>query len=171
MTSSGVDLWAKLTSAESKAGDRWKKQQESKLSTFKSNLPQVVAKDKQFCPSLHAEVNKQIALEISSTFNGRFEDWNLKDKLNKLDILKQELNQDNKSEAWRPSGCPSDDLAVTDVKLIEEAHNKLEREILNPLEEELKKLHQELNQLEECVQKADQNAENVIKNALENHSQ
>ncbi|CAM6054369.1 unnamed protein product [Sphagnum tenellum] len=150
-----------LVSGEEKAREKWLKLQDSRLKEFSSMLPLSVSRHSAFVASIHRELNRQIAAEIQESIQERFEDWQVREKLEQLDEIVRKTSA--KKVAWRPSGNPADDQAARDIGCLRRHKDDLESSVMDGLNKELTLLHAEVSELQKSIQENETAISEIIK--------
>lgn len=133
-----------------------------KQSRFIRPLPPSISKDKKFCEDLHEIYVKSTIKAIKENFETVEESTKLEQKLNQLNsVISDEANCTSEQEAWRPSDIAVDNQAAHDQPTVLGAKNKLQQEILTPLQDEVAELEQRVsmlsNEIAENAKKINQN--------------
>lgn len=136
-----MSRWDAYTSAQEAAINKIKCG--LKLSRFINNLPPAISKDKAFCESLHEHFVAKSVESIRANFASVESSVNLRSHLDQLDTLEAEkANQAAYGGAWRPSDSAKDNQADHDKSCLSDASKRIERDVLESLENDIAQLEQ-----------------------------
>lgn len=99
--------------------------------------------------------------QIKEAFDERFQHWNIKEKLQKLDQIIQDDSQDGQ-EQWRPNATPLDSQAAHDWKTVNESSQKLDKEVMTKLNEELTDLHNQVQMLQKETKENEEELKRIV---------
>jgi len=120
-----------------------------KQSRFIRPLPPSISKDKKFCQDLHEAYVKSTIEAIKENFTTVEESTKLESKLNLLNsVINDEANHcPSGQEAWRPCDSAIDNQAAHDQSTVQKNKQKLQEEILTPLQNEVAELEKRVSTL------------------------
>ena len=112
-------------------------------------MPPAIGKDKKFCQDVHEAYVKSTIQAIRENFTTVEESTKLESKLNQLNcIIDDEANHSKQGQdAWRPSDSAIDNQAAHDQLAVVGAKQKLQEEILGPLQNEVAELEKRVSSL------------------------
>ena len=119
-----------------------------KQSRFIRPLPPSISKDKKFCQELHAAFVKNTIEAIKETFTNVEDSTKLEAKLGQLNIIiNDQANKSGSSPAWRPSDDALTNQAAHDFPAVLAYKQKLQEEILAPLQNDVDELEKRVSSL------------------------
>ena len=122
----------------------------NRQSRFTKALPPSISKDKEFCANLHKIFVDKTSETIKENFSNVEDQVKLFSKLNQLQTIVNDENNKADSEnnkAWRPLDSALDNQAAHDRKSVIEAKQKLQKEVLKPLQNEVNDLEKQVADL------------------------
>ena len=122
----------------------------NRQSRFTKALPPSISKDKEFCANLHKIFVDKTSETIKENFANVEDQVKLFSKLNQLQTIVNDENNKAESEdkkAWRPLDSALDNQAAHDRKSVIAAKQKLQKEVLKPLQNEVNDLEKQVADL------------------------